>query len=129
MEYSAGEDGVHELTLLDASMVTMFLCMLTPGQLLLDWFVELTLVKMHERKVHILRGSWSGRSRRCRDVGITSFVPCWDIYEDKGRAGYDDVGPGIRRLSAAVVIFCSNFAPHHKEFAKSQLFSQKRVSL
>lgn len=27
------------------------------------------------------------------------------VYEDNGSAGYDDAGPGIRRLSAAVVIF------------------------
>ena len=27
-----------------------------------------------------------------------------DVYEESGRAGYDDGGPGIRRLSTDVVI-------------------------
>jgi hypothetical protein len=46
-----------------------------------------------------LRGSSDERSRLCG----ASF----DVYEDKGRAGYEDGGPGIRRLSAVVIILCS----------------------
>jgi len=34
-----------------------------------------------------------------------------DVYADKGRAGYEDAGPGIRRLSAAVVMAVKGVDP------------------
>jgi hypothetical protein len=34
-----------------------------------------------------------------------------DVYADKGRAGYEDAGPGIRRLSAAVVMVVKGVDP------------------
>jgi len=34
-----------------------------------------------------------------------------DVYADKGRAGYEDAGPGIRRLSAAVVMVVKGVEP------------------
>jgi hypothetical protein len=49
--------------------------------------------------LHNFRGSSNGRSR----VGGASFSDGY-AYDDKERAGYEDAGPGILRLSAAVVI-------------------------
>ena len=54
------------------------------------------------RKLQTFLGSKGRRSRLTGDI----FIDVIGVYEDNGRAGYEDAGPGMRRLSAnEVVIF------------------------
>jgi hypothetical protein len=92
-------------------MVSLFLCMLTPGRRKPDLVARLNNVssertgrsekRARRGRGQILRGSLPLRVR---------FFVVWEegeepgVCEENGRAGYEDGGPGIRRLSAAIAI-------------------------
>jgi len=58
------------------------------------------------KEVQSFRASRAGRVRLVEGAGDGC-----DVYADKGRAGYEDAGPGIRRLSAAVVMVVKGVDP------------------
>ena len=79
----------------------MFLCMLIQGLLLSDLSAELEVrIGRLREEAQILRGSRAGRSR----FGGVYFEE-GVAYEERGRAGYEEAGPGIRRLSTADSMF------------------------
>jgi hypothetical protein len=60
----------------------------------------------NKKEVQSFRASRAGRVRLVDGAGDDG-----DVYADKGRAGYEDAGPGIRRLSAAVVMAVKGVDP------------------
>ena len=79
------------------------------------------------KEVQSFRASRAVRLRLAGGAGYAS-----DVYADRGSAAYDDAGPGIRRLSAAVVIARKvdlQMTADPKNFLPRQLYPALRSTL